>query len=103
MRINVRKSKYGFSTSYVAKKENEQDEFGYIDVGFKKDQEPKIEEGDTARISVKDGFFSGYKSRNGIKPKLVVMNYELLETKKAKQEQVDKSALEPIDTEDLPF
>lgn len=103
MKINVRKSQYGFSTSFVAKKENEQDEFGYIDVGFRKDQEPKIEEGDTARISVKDGFFSGYKSRNGIKPKFIVMNYELLETKKAKQEQVEKSGLEPIQTEDLPF
>lgn len=103
MRINVRKSKYGFSTSYVAKKENEQDEFGYIDVGFKKDQEPKIEDGDTARISVKDGFFSGYKSKDGVKPKFIVMNYELLETKKAKQEQVEKSGLEPIETESLPF
>ena len=103
MKINVRKSKYGFSASFVAKRENEEDEFGYIDVGFRKDQEPKIQEGETVRLFVKDGFLSGYKSKDGVKPKIVVMEYDIIGIKEAKKEQVDKSELEPIDDEDLPF
>lgn len=103
MKINVRKSKYGFSTSFVAKRENEEDEFGYVDVGFRKDKEPQLNEGETVRLFVKDGFLSGYKSKDGVKPKIVVMEYEIIEKKEGNKEQVSKVELEPIDEEDLPF
>lgn len=103
MKINVRKSMYGFSTSFVAKRENEEDEFGYVDVGFRKDQEPQIQEGEVVRLFIKDGFLSGYKSKAGLKPKIVVMEYDIVEKKESNKEQVSKAQLEPIDGENLPF
>lgn len=68
MKITVYNGQYGFST--LAK--NGEDKM-YIQVQFKKGTEPM---GDSARIDIKEGFFSMYKDKNGLaKPKLVIMEY----------------------------
>ena len=70
MKITVYNGQYGFST--LAK--NGEDKM-YIQVQFKKGTEPT---GDSARIDIKEGFFSMYKDKNGLaKPKLVVMDYQI--------------------------
>lgn len=112
MRLNVKKGKFGgWISNFVVKKENEQDEYGFIQIGFKKDKEPQINENQIARINITDGFLSGYKSTkdNSIKPKIVAMEYEIIEVKDIQREEVDKEGLSPVATveiipdEDLPF
>lgn len=79
MKMWIKKSEYGFSTKL---KDSNLDENGneismYLGIQFKREQEPKVE---NCQIEVKDGFFSCYKSKkdNSVKPKFVVMDYEIL-------------------------
>lgn len=92
MKLTVFKNQYGFST--LAK--NGEDKM-YIQVHFKKGKEPGLEK---ARINIKDGFFSMYKNKEGVKcPKLVVMDYEVVEENNTQQNDY----VPPFDDSDLPF
>ena len=92
MKLTIFKGQYGFST--LAK--NGEDKM-YIQVGFKKDQEPNL---DKARIDIKDGFFSMYKNKAGFAfPKLVVMDYEVMEENNTQQNDY----VPPFDDSSLPF
>ena len=85
-KLMVYKGQYGYSTLL----KNNEDKL-YVQVGFKKGQEPKQEK---VMIDIKDGFLSFYKDRNGLaKPKIVVLDYTALEDTPAAVE----------DTLDLPF
>ena len=67
MELYINKNQYGYSTTCKDKQNNK----CYLDVQFKKNQEPE-----TDKILVIDAFFSCYKNKsNEVKPKLVVMNY----------------------------
>lgn len=104
MKINVRKLQYGFSTNYGADKVDGTKAFGYIQVGFRKDKEPTITENQIARILVKDGFLTGFMSKaNEIKPKIVVLDYEIVNISDIKVEEVEKNNLKPINDESVPF
>lgn len=71
-RLYVYKGQYGFSTLI-----KNQEEKMYVQVAFKKDQEPT---GERATINIKDGFLSMYKDKNGYaKPKIVVLDYDNVE------------------------
>lgn len=48
----------------------------YLDLQFKQGNEPT----ENCQIQVKDSFFSCFNSKNGVKPKLIVMDYEILQT-----------------------
>ena len=92
MKINVYKNMYGYST--LAK--NGDDKM-YIQVGFKKGKEPNLER---VRINIKDGFFSMYKNKAGFAfPKLVVMDYEVMEENNTQQNDY----VPPFDDSSLPF
>ena len=67
MKIYINKSQYGYSTT--AKDKDKQLKI-YIDVQFKKGQEPT-----TDQIQLNNAFFSCYQAKDGIKPKIVVMDY----------------------------
>ena len=78
MQITVYKNQYGFRT--LAK--NGEDKL-YISVQFKKGFEP---EGDRATVKINNGFFSMYKNKAGLAfPKLVIMEYTLVEENNAQQ------------------
>ena len=72
MKIYVNKGNYGWQTRAV----NGEDKL-YIDVQFKKGEEP---EETFCQIEIVDGFFSMYRNnQNYPKPKLVVMNYNIVQ------------------------
>jgi hypothetical protein len=92
MKLKVFKGQYGFST--LAK--NGEDKM-YIQVGFKKGQEPNSEK---ATIEMEDGFFSMYKNKVGIAfPKLVVMKYVELD----EGQPVSNNEMLESYPDDLPF
>lgn len=92
MKIYVNKGNYGWQTRAV-KGEDKM----YIDVGFKKGQEPTQT---FCQIEIKDAFFSMYKTKAGLaKPKLVIMEYEVI----AKEENYVPNDEEVINPSDLPF
>ena len=91
MKIYVNKGNYGWQTRAV----NGDDKM-YIDVQFKKGQEPQET---FLQIKINDGFFSMYKTKTGLaKPKLVVMDYE----KMSKEEYVPNDE-EVMSADELPF
>ena len=91
MKIYVNKTQYGWQTRAV----NGEDKM-YIDVQFKKGQEP---EETFLQIEIIDGFFSMYKTKVGLaKPKLVIMSY-----KKISKEEYVPNDEEIIVPEELPF
>jgi hypothetical protein len=72
-KLMVYKGQYGYSTLL----KNNDDKL-YVQVGFRKGQEPY---GEKAMIDIKDGFLSFYKDKNGFaKMKIVVLDYTELET-----------------------
>jgi len=104
MKLNIKKSKYGFSANYGADKTDGTKVYGYVQVGFRKDNEPKITENQNARIFIKDGFLSGFVSKGTeLKPKLVVLDYEVIEIKDNQVKEVSKVNLKPINDETVPF
>lgn len=91
MKIYVNKGNYGWQTRAV----NGEDKM-YIDVQFKKGQEP---EETFLQIEIIDAFFSMYKTKTGLaKPKLVIMEYKKTSKEEYKQEEIYK-----LDDSDLPF
>lgn len=81
MKIYVNKSNYGWQTRAI----NGEDKM-YIDVQFKKGQEP---EEPFLQIEIIDGFFSMYKTKTGLaKPKLVIMKYKKTSKEEYKQEEI---------------
>ena len=74
MKIYVNKSNYGWQTQA----KNGEDKL-YIDVQFKKETEPDVT---FCQIEIKDGFFSMYRNnQNYPKPKLIIMDYEIIQKK----------------------
>ena len=67
MKIYINKTQYGYSTTC---KDKQGDIKTYLDMQFKKGEEPT-----TNQIEIDNAFFSCYKSKDGIKPKLVIMSY----------------------------
>ena len=53
----------------------------YLDIQFKKDNEPK----QAGQIEIRDCFFSCYKSNEILKPKLVIMDYEFIKANEVKE------------------
>jgi hypothetical protein len=97
MKLTVFKNQYGFST--LAK--NGEDKM-YVSVQFKRGNEPTQEK---ARIEIKDAFFSMYKNKAGFAfPKLVIMDYEVIEENKSDfVPQFTDNDIPPLDDDDLPF
>lgn len=66
--LTVYKNQYGYS----ALLRNDDDKM-YINVGFRKGQEP-VEE--VSKLMITNGFLTFYKDKNGLaKPKIVVLDY----------------------------
>lgn len=77
MKIWINKGQYGFST-LLKNEYNGEKTTMFMDVQFSKGIEPQ----DTIYANITDSFLSCYKTRNEeVKPKLVVMNYEMIDTK----------------------
>ncbi len=97
MKLTVFKNQYGFST--LAK--NGEDKM-YVSVQFKRGNEPTQEK---ARIEIKDAFFSMYKNKAGFAfPKLVIMDYEVIEENKSDfVPQFTDNDIPPLDDDELPF
>lgn len=84
MKIWVKKGQYGFSTKL--KDSKDESIFMYLDIQFKLENKPE----DTCQIDIKDGFFSCYKSKDGIKPKFIVMDYEVIQSNTESETPVEK-------------
>ena len=97
MKLTVFTNQYGFST--LAK--NGDDKM-YVSVQFKRGNEPTQEK---ARIEIKDAFFSMYKNKAGFAfPKLVIMDYEVIEENKSDfVPQFTDNDIPPLDDDELPF
>jgi hypothetical protein len=67
MKLYINKTQYGYSTTC---KDKQGDLKTYMDLQFKKGEEPK-----TDQIEIDNAFFSCYQSKDGIKPKMIVMSY----------------------------
>lgn len=74
-----------FSTS-LATKLNDSDEKVrcFFKVGFKKDEAPEIESGESARLKIKSGFMTcdAYESKDGetiTSPKIVILDFDEIE------------------------
>lgn len=85
----VKKSQYGFSTTL--KDKNDKEIKMYLDVQFPKENQPK----GNCQVDIKRFFMSCFKSKDGVKPKIVIRDYEIL------QEEVGQ-AQEEVKEED-PF
>jgi len=73
MKLFIKKSQYGYSTKLKNEYNGEVSEM-WLNVNFKKGDEP---EGD-CQIEINDMFLSCYKSKEEVKPKLIVTNYKVL-------------------------
>lgn len=97
-KLMVYKGQYGYSTLL----KNQEDKL-YVQVGFRKGQEPFQEK---AMIDIKDGFLSFYKDKNGAaKPKLVILDYTELENTNrgdAWEPPTNEPVFDPYG-DDLPF
>jgi hypothetical protein len=96
-KLMVYKGQYGYSTLL----KNQEDKL-YVQVGFRKGQEPLQEK---AMIDIKDGFLSFYKDKNGAaKPKIVVLDFTEIETQNFQPQEptFDEPVFNPFD-DDLPF
>lgn len=72
--IYVRKGNYGFSTK-LKNEYNGQTSEMYMDVQFAKSNTPE----NSCKIEILDSFLTCYTGKNGVKPKLVVTNYRIVE------------------------
>jgi hypothetical protein len=67
----------------------------YLDIQFPRDKQPEA-----GQIEIKDGFFTCYQTKTGVKPKLVVMDYEYLQA--SKNDRLE-TKIEPVKKEKDPF
>lgn len=94
-KLMVYKGQFGYSTLL----KNQEDKL-YVQVGFRKGQEPFQEK---AMIDIKDGFLSFYKDKNGAaKPKIVVLDYTELDIQVEPQPTTNEPVFDPFG-DDLPF
>ena len=95
-KLMVYKGQYGYSTLL----KNNDDKL-YVQVGFKRGQEPY---GEKAMIDIKDGFLSFYKDKNGLaKPKIVILEYTELETQQNNVSSFTDNDVPAFMGDDLPF
>ena len=94
-KLMVYKGQFGYSTLL----KNQEDKL-YVQVGFRKGQEPFQEK---AMIDIKDGFLSFYKDKNGLaKPKIVVLDYIEVDIQAEHQPPTNEPVFDPYG-DDLPF
>lgn len=107
-KINVRKGEYGWSTR-IKNVQNDEEVIMYMNIQFAKCDAPTDE---ALQINVKDCFMSCYMTRDeDVKPKLIVMDYEVLQvynndnqTEEAQEDSIiDLDIPVEITDEDLPF
>ena len=110
MKLFIKKTQYGFSHRIKNDYQGKETSM-YLDVQFLQGYEPAE---DVLQIEVKDGFFSCYESSTGIKPKLVVKDYETIKVfepkEKAETEQsedfnfeVSEEVMKDDEQYELPF
>jgi hypothetical protein len=96
MQIKVYKNQYGYSTLC----RNGEDKM-YLSVQFKKGNGPKE---DKATIKINEGFFSMYKNVGIAFPKLVIMNYEIIDDyEKEEREAIQNENNYTLNNNELPF
>lgn len=94
-KLYIYKGQYGYSTLI-----KNQDDKLYIQVQFKKNNEPTQ---DKVQIDIKDGFVSFYKTNTGLaKIKYVVLDYEIVEAQGDAYEDPFVNSVEVSD-DGLPF
>lgn len=93
MKLFIKKTQYGFSHRIKNEYQGKITSM-YLDVQFLQGYEPAEE---VLQIEVKDAFFSCYESSSGIKPKLVVKDYETIKVFESKEN------IEAGETEDFNF
>lgn len=106
MKINVKKGMYGFSTKLKGNTVDGEAIYDYLNVKFAKCNEPD----DTLlRIDVKDCFLTCYEGKDGVKPKLIITDYDVIEVYNNNIEQAEYDnndsdlSLDEFDGLDLPF
>lgn len=72
----------------------------WMAVQFKKGNEPST---DKAMIDIKEFFMSCFNSNEGIKPKMVVMDWEYAQRVQKNDENKKMVTLDEIKPDDLPF
>lgn len=93
VKLNIRKGEYGYYTR-LKNTQNDEEISMYMNVQFAKCEEPK----ETAlQIDIQDGFLSCYSSQDGVKAKIVIMQYEILNVYDNNQEDESQSN----ETEDI--
>ena len=68
MKLYVSKTQYGYSAPLIDKEKTCK---YYLQLGFKKGEEPT-----TDQIEITDCFMTAFNSKDGAKPKMVVMGYK---------------------------
>ena len=97
-KLNVRKSEYGWSTR-IKNIQNDEEISMYINIQFAKCDAPTDE---ALQINVKDCFMSCYKTNNEeVKPKLVIMEYEVIQVYN-NDNQSETQSQDPIIDLDIP-
>lgn len=97
-KLNVRKSEYGWSTRIKNIQDDEEISM-YMNIQFAKCDAPTDE---ALQINVKDCFMSCYKTNNEeVKPKLVIMEYEVIKVYN-NDNQSETQSQDPIIDLDIP-
>ncbi len=97
-KLNVRKSEYGWSTR-IKNIQNDEEISMYMNIQFAKCDAPTDE---ALQINVKDCFMSCYKTNNEeVKPKLVIMEYEVIKVYN-NDNQSETQSQDPIIDLDIP-
>ena len=89
-----KKSFMKFQTSISSKNEDDEYVNMYVDVQFKKDENPDVEDGENLIINIIDGFLTNYEyeSKNDtyVRLKLVVLDYDVIEDEEPKSKTNSK-------------
>jgi len=80
MKLYIKKGNYGYSTRLKNEYNGKTSEM-WLDVQFSREDKPE----DNCRIEVLDSFLSCYDSKDGVKPKLIVLGYRIIEEDKPKE------------------
>jgi len=98
-KINVKRGMYGFSSRLKGTDREGQDIFMYLDVQFAKCEEPI---NNVLQIDVKDGFISCFNSQSGVKPKLVILDYDVVKIYEEKSNE-GGTLEDTLDELEIPF
>ena len=89
-KTTVIKGDYGYSCIISNKNQNREWDRMYLSIQLPKD----VELENKTKIDITRGFFSFYKTKEGLaKPKIVVMEYNILQEQKNNDFQVDDTQL----------